>query len=113
MAVRVFDGVWYLPDESRWSDGRVLAYRDVGRLVVGEDSLEFQGKKQRVAIAGILRISFGKQGRDFINNWVKVEYEAEQKPATAFFADGSLLGWGGLLGGTKAILEAVQHLAKG
>ena len=112
MAARSFDGIWYLPDESRWGDGNLLAFRDVGRLIVSDDSIEFQGKKQRVLITGIKRISFGKQGRDFINDWVKIEYEAEQKAATAFFADGGLLGWGGLLGGTKKILEAVQHLAK-
>jgi hypothetical protein len=27
----------------------------------------------------------------------------------AFFADGSLHGWGGIFGGTKRILEAVQQ----
>jgi hypothetical protein len=41
-----------------------------------------------------------------VNNWVKIDY---QKGKTAFFADGSWLGWGGILGGTRKILDAVRH----
>lgn len=84
----------------------ILAFRDTGTLAVSEDSLEFNGKKEKVQITNIGRISYGKQGRDFVNNWVKIEY---QDGKTAFFADGSWLGWGGIFGGTKAILNAIQR----
>ena len=107
MATSTFRSVWYLPAENRWRDLKMLAMRDSGTLVVNEDSLEFTGKKEKVSITGVKRVSYGKQGRDFANNWVKIEY---QDGETAYFADGSLLGWGGIFGGTKKILNAVQHL---
>lgn len=90
----------------------VLAYRDTGKLIVQDDSLEFQGKKEKVVITRVRRITFGKQGRDFVNNWVKIEYGDGPVLSTAFFADGSWMGWGGIFGGTKRILATMQHLKK-
>jgi len=104
-----FSKVWYLPEENRWRDMNMLAMRDVGLLVINNDSLEFHGRKETIYIAGINRITCGKQGRDFVNDWIKVEYQGGN---TAFFADGSWLGWGGVLGGTRRILEAVCHLGQ-
>ncbi len=100
-----FSTVWYLPDENRWLDP--LAFDDVGSLTVTEDAAIFTGKKAEVRIANVSRISYCKQGRDFINNWVKIEYDNGK---LAFFADGSWLGFGGMHGGTKKILDAVRHL---
>ena len=107
MAISEFTKVWYLPEENRWRDMNLLAMRDTGVLVVNDESLEFQGRKEKVRITAVKRISYGKQGRDFVNNWVKIEYGDGKQ---AFFADGSLLGWGGIFGGTKRILSAVRHL---
>lgn len=111
-----FEQVWYRPDESRWRDMEFVAYRDSGRLVVRADSLEFYGKAAGVVrVAGVRGIWVVKQGRDFINDWVRIDYgeAAAATPATtAFFADGSWLGWGGILGGTRRIYEAVRHLAR-
>ena len=69
----------------------LLAFRDSGTLTILEDSLIFDGAKERVKVRNIREISFGKQGRDFFNNWVKVEYGNGK---SAFFADGSWLGLG-------------------
>jgi len=91
---------------------QLLAFRDRGKLIVRGNSVEFQGKKENVVITGIKRVSYGKQGRDFINNWVRIEYAQAGSTSTAFFADGSLLGWGGVLGGTKKILAALQDLSR-
>jgi hypothetical protein len=110
MPTAVLNHVWYLPSENRWRDMNILAFRDSGRLVVGDDTLEFQGGKERVVISGVRRVSIGKQGRDFVNDWVKVEYGDPASPSTAFFADGRFLGWGGVFGGTRRILAAVQGL---
>lgn len=108
-----FETVWYRPDESRWRDLEFVAYRDSGRLVVRADSLEFDGKAGRVRVANVRGVSLVKQGRDFINDWVRIEYgDAAGAAATAFFADGSWLGWGGVLGGTRRLFEAVRHLAR-
>jgi hypothetical protein len=113
MAVRTFDTVWYLPHENRWRDLNILAYRDNGRLTVGENSIEFKGGKETVVIGNIQRVTFGKQGRDFVNSWVKIEYGDITTPSVAFFADGSLHGWGGIFGGTKKILKAVKQSIRG
>jgi hypothetical protein len=110
MADQTFDKVWYLPNENKWRDLNLLALRDSGTLSVTGNSIEFRGAKETVTITNIRAVSYGKQGRDFVNNWVKVEYGDGPTPATAFFADGSVLGWGGIFGGTKRILAAVQPL---
>ena len=110
MAAQTFDTVWYLPHENRWRDLNVLAYRDVGKLTVSDNLIEFRGKNETVTISNPLRVSYGKQGRDFVNNWVKVEYGDSATPSAAFFADGSLRGWGGIFGGKKRILQAVRQL---
>lgn len=112
MPTMVLNHIWYLPSENRWRDMNLLAFRDSGRLVVAHDALEFQGNKERVVISEIRRVSLGKQGRDFVNDWVKVEYGGPASPSTAFFADGSYLGWGGVFGGTRRILAAIQSLVR-
>src|SRR5713226_9296026 len=88
MAAQTFDTVWYLPHENRWRDLNVLAYRDVGKLTVYDNFIEFRGKNETVTISNPLRVSYGKQGRDFVNNWVKVEYGDSATPSAAFFAEG-------------------------
>ena len=110
MAERTFHSVWYLPDQNSWQDMNIFAFRDIGTLTIGKRSIEFHGRKGAVHIAHVKRISYGRQGRDFVNNWVRIEYGDSPATSVAFFADGSLLGWGGVLGGTKKLLAAVQHL---
>ena len=85
MTIKVFSKVWYLPEENKWRDMKLLAFRDTGTLIVHEHSLEFQSKKDTVEITDVTRISYGRQGRDFVNNWVKIEYGDSR---AAFFADG-------------------------
>ena len=67
--------------------------------------LAFTGKKDKVEIRNIKNVNYGRQGRDFVNNWVKVGYGDN---STAFFADGSSLGWGGIFGGTKKFLNKIK-----
>jgi hypothetical protein len=106
MADIVFNTVWYLPSENTWGNFNPLAFRDAGRLMVRADSLEFVGSKNHVLVEGIRRVTIGKQGRDFVNQWVKVDYG---KDSQAFFADGGWLGWGGLIGGTQKIYAALYR----
>jgi hypothetical protein len=43
--------------------------------------------------------------------WIQVEYEDELGHARkAYFADGSLLGWGGILGGTSRVFHTIKEL---
>jgi hypothetical protein len=105
MTVQIFNNVWYRPNENRWRDMNLLAYSDIGTLIVDENFLEFKGKRENVHITNIRQISCGIQGRDFVNYWVTVDYDTDKR---AFFADGSLLGCGGVFGGTRRILQAVK-----
>lgn len=107
MTTTKFSKVWYRSGENRWQDKKILAMEDSGDLIVNANSIEFNGKKKRVHITNVKRVSYEKQGRDFVNNWVKIEYDDGK---TAFFAGGSWLGWGGILGGTEKIFDAVRHL---
>jgi hypothetical protein len=103
-----FQSVWYLAHANRWLDFNLLAYHDIGTLTVRENMAEFKGTKRTVLIEDIQRVSFGKQGRDFVNNWVKIEYGKSELPSVAYFADGTSRGWGGIYGGTERILAAVK-----
>ncbi len=107
MGTQVFEPVWYLPSENRWRDRNPLAYRDVGRLIVSGRDIGFQGRGRKLAISHVRSVSIGRQGRDFLNDWVKVEYGSGSAPDIAFFADGRWLGWSGVLGGTRRILDAI------
>ena len=109
MPHQTFDNVWYSP-RKKWHDLHLLTYSDVGKLTIKEKSIEFQGRGQTLMLENVRRILYGKQGRDFVNNWVRVEYGDVESPSIALFADGSTWGWGGVLGGTKRIFEAAKHL---
>ena len=110
MEPQTFDKVWYLCGDSIWRIFRLLAYQDVGTLTVSDNQLEFKSNQRTLVIDRMLRLSYGKQGRDFVNNWVKIEYDNGGSRHRAFFADGGSLGWDGVLGGTKRIFEAVKRL---
>ena len=61
----------------------------------------------RITITNVRRVSYIHSG--LVNWWAKVEYGDERNTSLAFFADSRLLGWGGVLGGTKQIYEALKH----
>jgi len=107
----VFERAYYLSRENTWLRFRLLAYEDVGKLTISETSIAFQSSKRTVEIDRIQKVSYGKQGRDFVNNWVKIEYLDGGRPALAFFADGGSLGWSGVAGGTAKMLEAVKRIS--
>jgi hypothetical protein len=110
MKPQTFDNVWYLSGDSIWRIFRLLAYQDVGKLTVSNSRVEFESSQRTIVIDRIQRVSYGKQGRDFVNNWVKIEYDEGGSSHKAFFADGGSHGWDGAFGGTKRILEAVKKL---
>ena len=83
--------------------------RVTGTLTVGPTSNQFSIGNEALVITDILRVTLGKQGSDFINDWVKVEYGQSACPSVAFFADGSFFGWAGIFGGTQKIFEAVNQ----
>lgn len=107
----IINNVWYLPSENTWKEFNLLAMRDSGTLSIRKGELIFKGKKsQEVTIKNIQSISYGKQGRDFVNNWVKIEFVSDKsEKEIAFFADGKLLGWAGIFGGTKTLLNKIKQ----
>lgn len=104
------NGVWYLPSANKLKDLNLLAMKDTGSLILENGEIIFKGNKfQQVSIKNIQSISYGKQGRDFVNNWVKIIYSTEEgENKVAYFADGRLLGWSGIFGGTKSIMDKIQ-----
>jgi hypothetical protein len=110
MEPQTFDKVWYLSGDSIWRIFRLLAYQDVGKLIVSQSQLEFRSDQRVIVIDQMRRVSYGKQGRDFVNDWVKIEYDEGGTRHIAFFAEGGSLGWDGVFGGTKQILEAVKRI---
>lgn len=106
----VFDRAYYLSRENTWLRFKLLAYDDTGKLTISESAIAFESAKRRLAIDRITGVSYGKQGRDFVNNWVKVEYLDEGAPALAFFADGGSLGWSGVAGGTAKMFEGIRRI---
>lgn len=104
---QTFDNIWYLPSENTWKDFQLLAYRDIGTLTLDAESITFVGLGNMIRITDIEEVTYGKQGRDFINNWVRVR---SKNGDTGFFADGGWLGWRGILGGTTKVFKAVKDL---
>jgi hypothetical protein len=106
----IINSVWYLPSENTWKEFNLLAMRDSGTLSINKDELIFKGRKYKeIVIKNIQSISYGKQGRDFVNNWVKLEFLSEKGiKESAFFADGNIIGWSGIFGGTKALFNNIK-----
>lgn len=99
-----FNGVWYRSSENQ----NVVALKnmqDRGTLSIDGAELVFAGKKEQVRIADIHHIELGYQGVDRTQKWVIVSYGAGQ---TAYLKDGRLLGWAGILGGTKKMCDVIN-----
>ncbi len=105
---RSFTKVWY----SRMKTSPTIpVYDDRGKLIIWDDSLEFQGKKGQLLIQDVRKISLRNLHMtpfDF-NTWVVVEYGVESDISTALFIDGRWLGWASVFGGTRNIFDAVRQ----
>jgi len=108
----VFHNIWYLPKKNECRDKKVKAFYDVGNLTVDESgkNVEFKGKRGNIKIDKIISVTYGKQGRDFVNNWVKVDFTNDNEPLVAYFSDGGLLGWKGMFGGTNKMFNALINI---
>lgn len=102
--IYILQNTWYLPSENNWKDFQMMAMKDIGILTVNKNGITFKGEKLNLMINQLHSISYGKQGRDFINNWVKIEYyDLNNELQQAYFADGNNRGWAGIFGGTKKL----------
>jgi len=83
------DNIWYLPSENTWKNFQTMAMKDTGTLTINVNGLSFKGSNINLELMDIVSLSIGKQGRDFINNWVKVEYRSnDNELQQAYFANG-------------------------
>lgn len=101
---------WYLPSENTWRDFQMMAMKDIGVLIIETNGITFKGKNSSIVINRLHSVSYGKQGRDFINNWIKVEYyDLNNEMQQAYFADGNNGGWSGIFGGTKKVYNILLN----
>ena len=109
MSEEEFKNVWYLAKEITWQDKSLFPYKRSATLKLKDNCIDVICNDELIKITNIKHISIGKRGRDFINNWVKIDYEDGK---TAYFADGNLIGWSGIMGGTNRIFNAIKNNIK-
>ena len=106
----ILENVWFLPSANTWKDFQMMAMKDIGVLTVDTKGIIFRGNDTNLIINQLSSISYGKQGRDFINNWVKIEYYGlNGELQDAYFADGNNRGWSGIFGGTKRLYNLLMN----
>jgi hypothetical protein len=73
-----------------------VAFSHSGKLLIGEDALEFNCKEKQFTIpySAIVDIQWGTLGMDFVNEWAIVKFNAEGSEQVAAFKDGKQLGHG-------------------
>lgn len=104
-----FSKIWFLESENTFENFKLSSMDDVGELRCTEGELFFKGKAKAKSIRNIKSLSFCKQGRDFVNNWIRItfdEYETSSK--SVYVAGGRFLGWAGILGGTKRMYKKLS-----
>jgi hypothetical protein len=104
-----FERVWYLalpPEKSMVA----MSTRLTGRLVVEREGALFQAKSLRLEIHRVRSVTVGHEGTDTVNPWVRVIYGDDESASSAYFADATAIGWGGIFGGTRKIYTALKAL---
>jgi hypothetical protein len=89
-----FQEVWYRPTLDRPG---VAVMTDTGTVTVGAESVDFRGSTdaKRISYTDMQKVSFGKVGSDFINNWVTIKYRDGQNESYVLLTGGAAFGWGG------------------
>jgi hypothetical protein len=101
-----FLNVWYR-SAPRWGGNFTLvAFQDRGALVLADDEIAFIGRHKtvKIPVERIDHLGYVRLRGDWVNKWVKIVYNDGRE---AYFTNGGLLGWRGILGGSRRILEAV------
>jgi hypothetical protein len=102
-----FPNVWYR-SAPRW--GRhftLVSFQDRGALLLAGGEIAFIGRRKivKIPVESIDHLGYVRLRGDWVNKWVKIAYDGG---SAAYFTDGSLLGWRGILGGSRRILETVS-----
>ena len=104
-----FHTVWYRFNSPTTIRDTLPVFRDVGALTLAPDAVTFHGKKWHVRfpLSRVTRVIYGRQGLDWVNTWVTLESPAGEQ---MLLKDGRLLGWRGILGGTRHIFNEIARL---
>jgi hypothetical protein len=89
--------VWYRSQEGSKIEDR-------GRLTIADGAIEFVGKKG--TLSGPIRAA--RKRPSGFTNWVLIEYEGEGESREAYFVCNQMLGWVGVLGANKELLQAAE-----
>jgi hypothetical protein len=82
----------------------VPAWEDRGSLTFQHGRFHFSGGSRDV-VGSILAIGRTQMGT---NRWVHVRYETDGQATDAYFMDGGMLGWAGVLGGNKRLAAKLE-----
>ena len=94
---RVTKNVWY-----RSSVGTGI--EDRGTVTLYDGTFAFTGKKQTVSG----RVRSAQRRPMGFKSWVHVSYDAAGEARDAYFLVKDMLGWAGMLGANRQLLEAFQ-----
>ncbi|MCH8496807.1 MAG: hypothetical protein LAT57_14400 [Balneolales bacterium] len=108
--MKTFRGIWYRPKPPQERTLNEAFKRKTGRLEIDRTGLSFNSKEGSLSIRNIQSVTFGLQGSDPVNTYVKITYLDSGATKVAYFADGKLFGYSGFFGGTWRIYRSLSHL---
>lgn len=110
MSSKVFRGIWYRSKPSKERTLKDAFDRERGKLIITDQEIIFENGEVNLQISNIQKVSFGLQGSDPINSWIRIIYLEGEEKKEAFFTDGKLFGYFGFFGGSWRILKSLGHL---
>lgn len=102
-----FTNIWYTPKKYGFFQ---LRNPDLGVLSIKDNQVTYTGDKQVLRIGALQAVIHTRMPGDVNNNWVQVDYGADDAPAVAYFACAKPLGIGFLVGGSEALYHALRAL---
>lgn len=106
----MFRGIWYRSKPSKELTFEDAFDRKRGKLIINEKEIIFESDGLNLQILNIHKVSFGLQGTDPVNSWIKLIYDENGIKRQAYFADGKLFGHSGFFEGTWRIYKSLSHL---
>lgn len=110
---RVFTEMWLRERVPRPS---LDAFDDteVGTLRVARGHLSFKANARTFEVLNITAVRYGREGHDFINRWIRVEYVDGPHSHRVYLKDGAWRGWRPILTRSNAaILTAIREATLG
>lgn len=79
------------------------AKKDTGTLTITQDSIQFNGRNEKLILTNIQFISYGKPGRFVFGDWLQVIYGGSLQPSVAYLRGAKHSG------GTASLFSALHH----